>query len=779
MANVSGASLGGIYDRLHDASEYPPLTAKTFADWSMEAGDIVTIQRDGKSYTSPAMNNTTVWRKKQQVSVNSTGKEKHDTVAKMSQRKFRGGSASLRATQKAFEQIITSYNEMTAGLILASSTAHLYVDNKYTQMTSGLFLTASTAKLYTDDRYRQMSSGLELSTSTAKLYVDNRYAQMQAGLMLTSSTAHLYVDNKYAQMTAGLNLTSSTAKLYVDNKYAQMTAGLDLTSSTAKLYTDNKYTQMSSGLALSTSSAKLYVDNKYAQMTAGLNLTSSTAKLYVDNKYAQMTAGLNLTSSTAKLYVDNKYTQMSSGLALSTSTAKLYVDNRYSQMSSGLELSTSTAKLYTENKYTQMSAGLALSTSSALLAVSNAYTQMSSGLALSTSTAKLYVDDKYSQMSSGLELSTSTAKLYVDNKYSEMSSGLELSTSTAKLYVDNKYSQMTAGLELSTSAAILYAGSATNAASIAAKINESTGQSQIILDADHIDLNGYVKATDITADLIKTKISLIDTMSVGYVSVAAGKSITINGSSSGTSTELSYASVIGIIKDLKVTDNGNNTYTLYKKNYNGGDSDWISVATFNRGGSVTPVLSSNWSAGKLTVSSTPAAQANYEVTLVQKAVTWDGTTATVPISVQWGSSGQYEESTGWNVTISCTGDYERGWKDGWNAYYNDGPDWDEDWPSGNDREVYIPRKQGTGSGEFDYYNSAYGRGKGNGSNDTCVKWFTYTPSSGTYYSKNMDCTDKEQTYPGSTTYYYYFRLEGNYSFTVGTRYTFYRTSWPT
>lgn len=262
MANVSGASLNGIYNRLHDAPEYHPLSANTFADWSLEAGDIVTVTRDGKSYASPAMNNTTVWRKKQQVTVNATGKEQRDTVATMSKRKFRGGGASLRATQKAFDQIITSYNEMTAGLVLASSTAHLYVDNMYTQMKSGLYLTASTAHLYVDNKYSQMTAGLNLTSSTAKLYVDNKYSQMTAGLNLTSSTAKLYVDNKYSQMTAGLNLTSSTAKLYVDNKYSQMSAGLDLTSSTAKLYVDNKYAQMTSGLVLSESSAKLYAQNR-------------------------------------------------------------------------------------------------------------------------------------------------------------------------------------------------------------------------------------------------------------------------------------------------------------------------------------------------------------------------------------------------------------------------------------------------------------------------------------------------------------------------------------
>ena len=70
--NISGASLNPIYQRLHDAPQYHPLEADTFADWSMEAGDIVTVSRDGKSYDSPVHSSTVTWKKGQQVTVSST-----------------------------------------------------------------------------------------------------------------------------------------------------------------------------------------------------------------------------------------------------------------------------------------------------------------------------------------------------------------------------------------------------------------------------------------------------------------------------------------------------------------------------------------------------------------------------------------------------------------------------------------------------------------------------------------------------------------------------------
>ena len=216
--NISGASLNPIYQRLHDAPQYHPLEADTFADWSMEAGDIVTVSRDGKSYESPVHSSTVTWKKGQQVTVSSTGQEKRDSVTKMSQKKYNRGNSGLRNSENRYQQIVTSYNEMTSGLILASSSAALYVNNKYTQMQSGLFLTESSAHLYTNNKYSQMQSGLKLTESSAHLYTNNKYTQMSSGLKLSESSARLYVDSKYNQMQSGLEVTMSSATLYAKNR---------------------------------------------------------------------------------------------------------------------------------------------------------------------------------------------------------------------------------------------------------------------------------------------------------------------------------------------------------------------------------------------------------------------------------------------------------------------------------------------------------------------------------------------------------------------------------
>lgn len=96
---MARAELKPIYERLNGTSTYHPFSANTFSDWSLEAGDTITVTREGKSYTSPVHNSTVKWAGQQQISVESTGERKRGSVAKMSASNYNygnGGGNSYR-----------------------------------------------------------------------------------------------------------------------------------------------------------------------------------------------------------------------------------------------------------------------------------------------------------------------------------------------------------------------------------------------------------------------------------------------------------------------------------------------------------------------------------------------------------------------------------------------------------------------------------------------------------------------------------------------------------
>lgn len=134
---------------------------------------------------------------------------------------------------------------------------------------------------------------------------------------------------------------------------------------------------------------------------------------------------------------------------------------------------------------------------------------------------------------------------------------------------------------------------------------------EILIQARRINLEGYVKATDITADFLSARIAQIPTLrgiSANFSgNVVAGSSVIGAGLYIGTSSP--YRSVGGELDDLKtgirnvrITSSGN-TYTLQKQLYS--SSDWVNVGNFSR--AVSSFTRSGGS-GKVRVTANPQGQ---------------------------------------------------------------------------------------------------------------------------------------------------------------------------
>ena len=98
-ATISGASLQGIYNRLNAVPAYHPMDAQTFADWSVEAGDVVTVSRGEESYSSPVSTTRMVWKGTPEVQITSTGNKKRNPVSTESKKKYKRGSAAQRSQE--------------------------------------------------------------------------------------------------------------------------------------------------------------------------------------------------------------------------------------------------------------------------------------------------------------------------------------------------------------------------------------------------------------------------------------------------------------------------------------------------------------------------------------------------------------------------------------------------------------------------------------------------------------------------------------------------------
>ena len=186
------------------------------------------------------------------------------------------------------------------------------------------------------------------------------------------------------------------------------------------------------------------------------------------------------------------------------------------------------------------------------------------------------------------------------------------------------------------------------AAQIVASIN--SGGSSVIISADHINLEGYVKATDITSDFIASKIAQISTLQGIAASfsgnITSGGAVMASGIYVGSGG--GYTNISNGVRSVVLTGPVNNVYTLTSTLFDGSYQSY----SFSR----ATTLSGAWSGGKFTVNASPQGE-SFWTQLVQGTPDWSGSSATsvtvtIPIKAYDKDNPSYSYSTGRSVTSS-------------------------------------------------------------------------------------------------------------------------------
>ena len=161
----------------------------------------------------------------------------------------------------------------------------------------------------------------------------------------------------------------------------------------------------------------------------------------------------------------------------------------------------------------------------------------------------------------------------------------------------------------------------------------------ITINASKINLEGYVKATDITADYICTKLQTATNVVVKKLTLSASGSISLP--IDGGSISITGARAVDFINSLQITSSGN-TYKLQKKTL--GDSTWTDVGSFSRA-----VSSWTWGggSGKINVTALPQNQTK------SVNVSIDGT-STITANGSYTYTVDYENSDGDDVSTGAT-----------------------------------------------------------------------------------------------------------------------------
>ena len=183
-ANQSASDV--ILDALAEVGTFAPMAADTFADWSMQAGDIVTIKSGDKLYKTPVYSLGMTWKGSPRVTMESTGDEKAQPIPLFERRRYSSGRSVARA-KKENEEFKTwakaQINEADANIKLLTGSVTT-ATGEYINVSTELDGIKGTIRLQSDtlNEHGELISGVSfaLDGKASKAELEANYVTIKA-----------------------------------------------------------------------------------------------------------------------------------------------------------------------------------------------------------------------------------------------------------------------------------------------------------------------------------------------------------------------------------------------------------------------------------------------------------------------------------------------------------------------------------------------------------------------------------------------------------------------
>jgi len=280
---IQNASLTQIYDRLHGVSGYHPMSAETFYDWSVEAGDAVTVSRDNVAYTSPVSSMKLVWRGSPQVTLNAAGKQERDSVTKTSQRKYGRGGTAMQMNQGVYKDLYSDDGRLHSQLMFTESKLEIEfqagIESTRVDFASALEYTASHLEV-------EFAAGIESTrvdfTSQLELTASHLETEFAAGIESTRTDFASQLE-----MTASALTVAFTAG--IESTRTDFQSELEMTASSLNVAIADSASQLQSNIDVQAGRISLVVTDgsnptiRAAQIAVAINRDGSNAYINADH----------------------------------------------------------------------------------------------------------------------------------------------------------------------------------------------------------------------------------------------------------------------------------------------------------------------------------------------------------------------------------------------------------------------------------------------------------------------------------------------------------------
>lgn len=291
--------------------------------------------------------------------------------------------------------------------------------------------------------------------------------------------------------------------------------------------------------------------------------------------------------------------QQQSMIRQTASEIRMQVSDGLNGMSSSLSVTAREIRAEVADSVNGLSSSLSITAGEIRGEVTDAVNEMSSALSIKADEILGVVSDNKNDIEGKLSVKASEILGVVSDNKNDIEGKLSVKAGEILGVVSDNKSDIEGKLSVQADRISLVVTSGNNPAikpaAIVTAING--GASSVVISADHINLDGYVKATDIDADFLSARIVTLTGVTLNGVTV--NSSAAFNGSlliAAGSG----YKSVKDGIEAVQISGPSNNQYKLQYKKFT--DGSWQDAGSFSR--AITS-MDGAWSNGIYTVTASP------------------------------------------------------------------------------------------------------------------------------------------------------------------------------
>lgn len=588
---MADASLTPIFERLNGVPQYHPMSADTFADWSMEAGDMVTMSRGEESITSPVSTSRMVWRGQQQITLEAPGSKEREAISKISKRKYGRGGGGMVNNQYIYHEIADTYNNLRTIIMATESGISTMVSNNYRGLSSYIHQSASSITAQLNSYYSGLSSGLQITASSLNFYIQDAYSSLSSRLSITSSSLSHQIKDEYHGLTSYIEQTASGLReLIVQGDGSAVYPSLEDPS--------GSHTMKEGDIWIETTGIHSWQDLFDADTDWGSE-DFSWEEVRGSVTWVWRNGGWEKVIDDRELATMTDFDRTNDHIRM-TARALEVLDGQLRATEANFEIRAQQIESTVIDRTNGLDTRITQTTSSIESEVRATQEGLESKITQTASSIRMEVSNNYKGLNSSITQTASSIRLEVNSNYQGLTSFIHQTSSSITQQVENRYNGLKAYVHVTSSSITQEVRDGYNG--LSSRIYQNT--SSIQLKANRIELEGLVHIDDLTASVISAKLANFSSITSERGGISVYSVGTTSFEQGGVSCYVPHA-----VTALQIVQNGN-TYTLQRKWFS--EDSWQDVGTFSR--AVTS-MNGSWSNGTLTVTPSPQGSPSYTETI--------------------------------------------------------------------------------------------------------------------------------------------------------------------